>query len=145
MIRTALPLSCLLIAGGLTALAGYDAFWPANQTAVLFQIQDPERDLGSIPCETSEITFQVTNPDSRPHEILGVREGCQPTVCFLSKGFEGRRSVGAGQTMPFSCQLDVRKPGPFEASVVLLVEDKGIREVPLIVRGVGVDRHEVHE
>jgi len=32
----------------------------------------------------------------------------------------------------------VKEPGPFEAEIVLYLEDNGIREVTLTVRGVGV-------
>ncbi|HET6575837.1 MAG TPA: hypothetical protein VFG68_19705 [Fimbriiglobus sp.] len=33
--------------------------------------------------------------------------------------------------------MTVKRPGPFEAAIVLYLEDNGIREVTLSVRGVG--------
>ncbi len=137
--RTALILICLLAAIGLSAFAGYDALRPASPPGPAFRIDDPERDLGTVPLGKSEIVFPITNTSSQPRQILGVREGCRPAVCFLSKDFPGRITVGPGQTIPFTYTLDVRKPGPFEAGVLLFLEDNSIRELPLIVRGVGVE------
>ncbi len=47
-------------------------------------------------------------------------------------------TIPAGQTVEYPCELTVHKPGPFESEMVLFLEDNGIREVTLTVRGVGV-------
>lgn len=46
--------------------------------------------------------------------------------------------IPAGGTVEYPCELTVKGPGPFEAEIVLFLEDNGIREVTLTVRGVGV-------
>lgn len=47
-------------------------------------------------------------------------------------------TVEPGTTFEYTCELSVKKPGPFEAPMTLFLEDNGIREVTLTVRGVGV-------
>lgn len=39
--------------------------------------------------------------------------------------------------LPYVCNLAVYKPGPFESDMTLFVEDNGIREIVLTVRGNG--------
>ena len=46
--------------------------------------------------------------------------------------------VPAGESIEYPCELTVNDAGEFEAEIVLYLEDNGIREVTLTVRGVGV-------
>ncbi len=57
--------------------------------------------------------------------------------CFRAK-HHSQVTILAGQTAEYPCELTVHKPGPFESEMVLFLEDNGIREVTLTVRGVGV-------
>ena len=58
-------------------------------------------------------------------------------LCFSSKHHE-QVAVGPGETFAYHCKLSVVAAGRFEAAIGLFLEDNGIREVSLTVRGVGV-------
>jgi hypothetical protein len=47
-------------------------------------------------------------------------------------------TVGPSQTLEYQVVLTILKPEPFESGMALYLEDNGIREVTLTVRGVGV-------
>lgn len=51
-------------------------------------------------------------------------------------------TVGARQTVACTCLVSVKGRGPFKATMVLFLEDHGIREVPLSVSGIGVGLRE---
>ena len=57
--------------------------------------------------------------------------------CFSSK-HSGQVTVQPSETFIYTCELSIKKPGPFEAPMTLFLEENGIREVRLTVRGVGV-------
>lgn len=47
-------------------------------------------------------------------------------------------AVPAGESVEYPCELSIKHPGPFEAEITLFLEDNGIREVTLSVKGVAV-------
>lgn len=59
-------------------------------------------------------------------------------MCFSSE-HPDRIPLPAGETFFYKCELDVHRPGPFEAKLKFYVHDRGIREIEVTVRGVGVD------
>jgi hypothetical protein len=58
------------------------------------------------------------------------------TVCFGPKLYEQIPIPARGEVL-YECDIDVRKPGPFECPLDVHFEDGGIRTVTLTVRGVG--------
>lgn len=43
--------------------------------------------------------------------------------------------IGAGETFEYRCELDLKKPGPFECEMHIHLEDNGIRTVRVRVSG----------
>ncbi len=136
--RSFLFVCCTILAVGLLGIAGFLISRPTTTTEPPFQIDALERDLGKVPCTLHEVVIQVTNPADRPRTILGATEGCRGNVCYSASRSEATCAVAPGQTVPYKYELDVRQPGPFEIHLVMFLEDNGIREVPLVIRGIGV-------
>jgi hypothetical protein len=130
--------AAVLAAGCLAAGA-----WLAYRSPELDSTLEPpfvvetDRELGEVSVGDRELTFQITNPASRPRRIMGLNDGCGKGYCLYAKD-ESQIVVPAGGTVSYSCKLVVRNRGPFDAKITIFLEDNGVREEPLIVRGVGV-------
>ncbi len=58
-------------------------------------------------------------------------------MCFSSE-HPDQVTISAGETFHYRCELAVHEPGPFVAELTIFLEDNGIREVTVTVRGTGV-------
>jgi hypothetical protein len=95
----------------------------------------PEPDSGPTAVGSHELVVQVTNPAARPRRIIGMMKLCGLNACAKPK-FEEPVTVPPGETVAYPCVLEVSRPGPFETSIHLYLEENGIREAETVVRGV---------
>jgi hypothetical protein len=82
------------------------------------------------------VVFQVANVSDQPRRVVGAANECVQNVCYKFK-LEDPITIAPGKTDDIACELSVSGDGPFEVSMLLYLEDEGIRQVPLSVRGVG--------
>lgn len=127
-------LSCAVI---LAASGAWLMLSNGRQSDAGLVVQWPPQDMGQVPTGPHDIEVRVSNPGSVPRRILGVRQGCRPTVCFSSRQTEPI-VVAPGQTAALVCEVHVSRPGPFEFPLRIYLEENGIREAELVIRGVGV-------
>ena len=58
--------------------------------------------------------------------------------CFGPKQVQGIEIPAQG-AIEFPCELSIGRAGPFEAKATVYVDDGGVRDLVLTVRGVGED------
>jgi hypothetical protein len=141
----------LLAAVGLVVVAGYR--WreesrfdhrPDPSPVLGFVVEQPDRDLGVLPVGNSvEVAYLITNTGPGPIRLIGsAGGGCGVNCCFGPKYAEeiNRRPIviPPRETLHFPCELDIRQPGPIEWKMTLFLEDNGIRNVQIGVRGTAV-------
>ncbi|MBX9580459.1 MAG: hypothetical protein K2X87_09135 [Gemmataceae bacterium] len=96
-----------------------------------------------MPLGTTTVGFTITNPAGRPRHVLGASGGCK--VNCLQPGEDRRFVIPAGGTLEYPCELTVRRPGPFQVEMTVLLEDNGIRPVVLTARGQGISTDTPHD
>ncbi len=107
-------------------------------------IDNPVRDIGEVPVGPFDVSFDVTNPAARPRRIIGFAEGCTLRCCFGPKN-DPIVTIDPGQTNSFACRLEIRGTGPFETPMWMALEDNGIRNITLTVKGTGIAPAKDHE
>lgn len=134
-----LPLLLALLAVGLVAVAGF-LYLTDRPLAPQppFTVEPTEFDLELIPPGYHDLIVRITNPANVPRRIIGLAEGCGLNCCYFTKHGE-IVTVGAGETFEYHVGLLVKGPGPFESGIAIFLEDRGIREVQISVKGVGVE------
>ncbi len=119
----------------LLGLAGvYLALRPAPRPAGT--VEPPGPDLGEVPVGVFVFEVAVANPSGRPVTVLGVPFRCADNCCFCSE--RPNDVVAAGQRLLHRVELHVKEPGPFEAEILFYLDEGGLREIPIPIRGVGV-------
>ncbi len=113
---------------------GYLALRPAPGPAATVELPGP--DLGEVPVGVFVFEVAVTNPSGRPVTVLGVPFRCADNCCFCSE--RPNDVVAPGQRLLHRVALDVKGPGPFEAEILFYLNEDGLREIPIPIRGVGV-------
>jgi hypothetical protein len=99
---------------------------------------ETSRDLGPVSFGDHAVTFPIANPAGVPRRVVGLVQQCGGVWCVKSRHHE-QVVIGPGETFPYTCTLQVRGAGPFEAPLTLYLDDDGLREVTLTVRGIGVE------
>jgi hypothetical protein len=136
----------LLVPAGVLLLAGLwfafriDGMTP--QDALV--IEEPEKDLGRLLPGTHDVDFRVRNTSGKPLRIIGLDSGCTTNCCYR---FRDLQQVVVPPHGVAACwiELKVSRPEPFKAQMRLFLEDRGIRIVPITVKGVGIASGGVEE
>src|SRR5262245_11313065 len=130
----------LLAALALVSLGGYQVLKPSVEPAdETVSIDLADRELGRLPLGQHEIVFHITNPSDRPRRIIGFSGTCVVNCCFSSSHSSPVEILPRGN-FPYTTELSIQAPGSFEVTVRLFVEDNGLQELPLTIRGIGVAR-----
>jgi hypothetical protein len=102
-------------------------------------VEHPSRELGDLSIGEHPVEFQIANSTDRPLRILGFDGGgCTASYCFRSMVDVPDRAINPGEAFVFRCLLQLHKPGEFNCSFVLFLEDGGTRKMTLSVKGIGV-------
>lgn len=97
----------------------------------------PGPDLGEIEIGEHEIVTRITNPGMQTHRVLGMMKWCGRYGCITPK-LEEPVAVLPGGTVSYPCLITVRLAAPFEVSVVLFLEERGVREAKTTLHGVAM-------
>lgn len=101
-----------------------------------------ERDVGTVPLGVCPVAFDLTNTAARPRRVLGAEASCKKNC--IRAGADELMTIGPGETVAYGCELVLKVEGPFELEMPILIEDNGIREIVLKVRGVAVRAEKSH-
>lgn len=135
------------LAVGLLLAAGYVVWRQQSLDALLNEaeladqvwvVDDCDRDCGTLVVGEHVIEVEVHNRSNQSRRIIGLSQGCTETCCFSSYQ-SGPVTVPPGGSFTYSCELTVNVPGPFRVGMALFLEEHGIREVIVAVRGAGVE------
>ena len=146
--RRLLVILVLLAAVGLAAAGVYlysqDQSQPHQvKDAPPLDVRLPELENLRLPPGDHDLIVRVTNTAAFPRRIVGMNEGCGNNSCFRSK--HGHIvTVGAGETFEYHVVLMLHNPGEFASTILLNLEDHGIREVYLEVSGTCVGAGHAH-
>lgn len=133
--RALLLCSLVLIGFGVWRAVVPSALEPKPDAPLL--VEFPSADLGNLQTGNNEFQVRIMNPNSSPRRVLGLSSGCRANACFLSHHQEPV-TIPPGETVTCTWGIELHSPGPFELPLALYLEENGIREVKLTVRGVGV-------
>jgi hypothetical protein len=103
----------------------------------------PEYDLGHVVAgRPVEFLLELANRGSCDARVINVAPACGLNACVDSTdaGHLGANLVGPGMTVFVSCQITVVGPGPFACPVTIFVDDGGLQQVDMQVRGTGLAR-----
>lgn len=127
----------LLLAVASASAAGL--LWATGRRAidVPLDVRCDHLELGKILVGRHDVAFQIHNPNQQPRHVVGVSECCFANCCVGPKA-QQQVEVEPGATQTYVCYIRVKSAGPFEAPITLYLDDDGLREVTLTVRGVGV-------
>ncbi len=135
---------CVAIAIVLASLATYRVAVPRVPVRnIPLEVKFDATDLGQLSLGRHEFHVRITNHNSTPHYVLGLRSGCRTNACFLSD-YTQPIAIPPGETITCRWDVEIHREGKFEFPIALYLEDHGIREVNQLVRGVGVAPGGVH-
>jgi hypothetical protein len=97
----------------------------------------PVLHAGEFTVGCHEIIIRVTNPGSQPRRVLGMLKVCGVNGCVSLKS-EAPVTIPPGEVQSIPCQFEIRTAAHFEVPIHLYIEDDGIREVSVTMRGVGI-------
>jgi hypothetical protein len=109
-----------------------------------FAVTDADRDVGVIGTDQEiDVVYRISNTGGKPVRIVGaVRDTCGLDCCFYPKdapdGRAGLHVIPPGGFVDFVCVLTARRAGPIKADTSVFIDDDGIRNVRLSVRGTAV-------
>ena len=92
-------------------------------------------ELGTVKQEELILTVPVTNYREKPCRIIGMIQACGRNCCYNTDQAEPIRIVG-GKTHDYRFTVTIQDNGPFQADIVLFIDDGVLREVTHTVRGV---------
>jgi hypothetical protein len=130
-----------LLSALLTIGLGAGAYWisvkPLTPPTPWLVVDEPSRDLGTVPIGIHSVRYVITNVGTGPCSILGVREHCGLCSCCTAKSREAR-IVLPGEAVEYECRLRVTDALPFESELTLYVDDGGLRVITLSMKGTGI-------
>jgi hypothetical protein len=108
---------------------------PADATPRL-EIENPVIELGELKShETVTFDVRITNRSALPGRVLNVSRSCDLGGCFDST-IDGPVEVAPGGSVTYPVRFAPSGSGPFEAQVRMFLDDGGMRQVKVTVRGV---------
>lgn len=124
------------IAIALVLCAVYHASNQAERPPI--EVREPKRNIGDCPIGTTALVFEISNHSNQTANVVGVVDGCGINCCVRSKCREGI-TIPSGGVFSFSCEVEVRGPGPFQVTLPLFLSDGRLHELELSVCGIGVE------
>lgn len=101
-------------------------------------VDDPDREVGGLEVgQPLAVSFRIGNSATTPRRVVGVHATCGPSGCFLPVSPE-QLDIPPADEVDYRCELKITKAGPFDCRMELFLDDGGLRQVTLRVRGVGV-------
>jgi hypothetical protein len=105
---------------------------PLNGQSLL--VHDTDRDLGILAVGKHMIYFKIANSSSAPLRVFGLSASCGNGVCFGPADYD-HVIIPANGVINYYCEIIICKSGPFEKDISIYLEDGGLRNVKLRVKG----------
>lgn len=99
-----------------------------------WQVGPTEADLGSLTPGDYDVVVTVTNAADAPRRVLGLTEGCRENCCFRS-GHRYPVSVPPHGVFDYHIVFTAYKPGPFDVTLGLHLEEEAVHTVMITIRG----------
>jgi hypothetical protein len=109
-----------------------------QSSAPFLALDESDRDLGQIPPGNHIVSIPITNACDKAKYLLGVNQSCTKNCCYGPKlKYMGPVSIQPGSIYLLEFEVHVNGPGPFIAPIRFYLEDREIRLVELLVKGIG--------
>lgn len=129
---------CAVVGAVLIACAACPSRSPDGPLGPCLQVENPVVDLGPIAVGIHPVATVLVASPYRSGRVLSLTSGCAEKCCFRPRD-ENPVLVPAGERVAYPWELNVMGTGAFEAHIALFLDDGGLRQVTLTVRGVGID------
>lgn len=112
-------------------------YFSANNVSL---VVDNQRDLGAISLGTHIVDFEIFNSSTNKSKtLLNISYTCGKSGCISVEGWNDQSvTIPPGGKISLPCRVALFAPGPFEFGLPVFVEDGGLREISLVVKGTSV-------
>ena len=128
-------ISMILVLGGLAlvGLAVYSYFAPPLGPALVVAKGDVE--LGDCAAgQDVDVVFRLQNNSGKPIPVLGMVLSCGARCCLTLKQPDYPPEFPPGPN-DIECSLKINEPGTFSTDMRVYVDDQGMRDITLTVKG----------